>query len=150
LQAAEECKCPVILGVSEGAVKYMCGYKNIANMVCNCIEFMNITVPVTLHLDHGTFSGAISALEAGFSSVMFDGSGESFEENIEHTKRIVDFAKQYNASVEAEVGGIGGTEDGVTSAGEIADTNECVTLSKTSIDCLAAGIGNIHGIYPSN
>lgn len=150
LDAVQETNTPVILGVSEGAAKYMCGFKNIVQMVENVMEAKKITQPVALHLDHGSYSGAIAALKAGFSSVMFDGSSLPFNENLFKLKKVIALAKRKNASVEAEVGGIGGQEDGVSSAGELADVSECETISKQSIACLAAGIGNIHGIYPSD
>lgn len=150
LQAAQDSHSPIILGVSEGAAKYMCGFENIVKMVESCMAYMKITVPVALHLDHGTFSGAMKALRAGFSSVMFDGSKLEFAKNIENLKSVLKLVKKTNATVEAEVGGIGGSEDGVTSAGELADVNQCKILSQTKITCLAAGIGNIHGIYPKN
>jgi len=151
LDAAQEANSPVILGVSAGAAKYMYGWKNVADMVNNVIEAKNITVPVALHVDHGKYEHCVAALEAGFSSVMFDGSSLPFEENIEKTKEIIKLANKYNASVEAEVGGIGGSEDGVTSNGEIANVGECAAMAnKTDIACLAAGIGNIHGLYPAD
>lgn len=150
LEAAQSTNSPIIIGVSEGAVKYQCGYKNVVDMVNNVMEFMNITVPVALHLDHGSYEGAIAALKAGFSSVMFDGSHYQFNDNVTKTKEIVNLAKQYNASVEAEVGTIGGEEDGVVGEGELANVDECKIMSTLGIQMLAAGIGNIHGIYPSN
>ncbi len=150
LLAAEEAKSPVMLGVSEGANKYMTGYKVVADMVKAMVETLKITVPVALHLDHGTFDGAKKALEAGYTSVMFDGSHYPFAENVEKTVEIVELAKKFNASVEAEVGGIGGEEDGVVSLGECADPEECHNIAKLGIDMLAAGIGNIHGVYPEN
>ena len=150
LLAAEEAKSPVILGVSEGAAKYMTGYKTVANMVSAMIETLNITVPVALHLDHGTFEGAQKAVAAGFSSVMFDGSHYDIEENIAKTKEIVELAHAQGATVEAEVGSIGGEEDGVTGRGEVADPAQCKLISDLGIDILAAGIGNIHGQYPAN
>ncbi len=150
LLAAEEAKSPVMLGVSEGANKYMTGFKTVTAMVKAMVEALNITVPVALHLDHGSYEGAKAALEAGFTSVMFDGSHYPFEENVEKTKEIVALAKQYNATVEAEVGSIGGEEDGVVGAGEFADPEECKTIASLGIDMLAAGIGNIHGVYPAN
>ena len=139
-----------MLGVSEGANKYMTGFKTVTAMVKAMVEALNITVPVALHLDHGSYEGAKAALEAGFTSVMFDGSHYPFEENVEKTKEIVALAKQYNATVEAEVGSIGGEEDGVVGAGEFADPEECKTIASLGIDMLAAGIGNIHGVYPAN
>ncbi len=150
LEACEKTSSPVILETSESAVKYMGGYKNVYDMVSNVIEFSNITIPVCLHLDHGTYEGAFKALDAGYTSVMFDGSSLPIEENVLKIKEVVKYAKEKNASVEGEVGGIGGTEDGVTSTGELADPNECKLLIETGIDMLAAGIGNIHGKYPLN
>jgi fructose-bisphosphate aldolase class II len=150
LAAVQESNTPVILGVSEGAAKYMCGYKNVIDMVNNCIQTMNVTQPIVVHLDHGTFEGAKKALAAGFSSVMFDGSSLSFDKNIDLTQQIINIAKRNNASVEAEVGAIGGEEDGHASSGELADVNQCKTISQLPITCLAAGIGNIHGIYPQD
>ena len=150
LLAAEETKSPVMLGVSEGANKYMTGYKVVASMVKAMVETLNITVPVALHLDHGTYEGAKAALAAGYTSVMFDGSHYPFEENVEKTVEIVELAKKYNASVEAEVGSIGGEEDGVVGMGEFADPEECKKIASLGIDMLAAGIGNIHGVYPEN
>jgi fructose-bisphosphate aldolase class II len=128
----------------------MCGYKNVTDMVNNVLDTMNITQPVALHLDHGSFEGAKAALKGGFSSVMYDGSHLSFDENIQETKIIIDLAHQQNASVEAEVGAIGGEEDGTRSGGELADVEQCHKISQLPISCLAAGIGNIHGIYPSD
>ena len=148
LLASEEMKSPVILGVSEGAGKYMCGFKTVAAMVKAAVEDLKITVPVALHLDHGTFEGAKACIEAGFSSVMFDGSKYEINENIEKTKEIVNLAHSKGISVEAEVGAIGGEEDGVKGNGEFADPIECKNLLATGIDFLAAGIGNIHGVYP--
>ena len=150
LQVAEETKTPVILGVSEGAAKYMCGFKVVADMVKALIECLNITVPVALHLDHGSYEGAKAALKAGFSSVMFDGSHYSIEENVAKTKEIVELANSKGISVEAEVGSIGGEEDGVVGAGEVADPAECKLIADLGVDMLAAGIGNIHGKYPEN
>ena len=150
LQVAEETKTPVILGVSEGAAKYMCGFKVVADMVKALIESLNITVPVALHLDHGSYEGAKAALKAGFSSVMFDGSHYSIEENIAKTKEIIELANSMGCTVEAEVGSIGGEEDGVVGAGEVADPKECALIASLGVDILAAGIGNIHGKYPSN
>ena len=150
LLAAEEAQSPVILGVSEGAAKYMTGYKVVADMVKAMIETLNITVPVAIHLDHGTFEGAQKALAAGFSSVMFDGSHYEIEENIAKTKEIVELAHAQGATVEAEVGSIGGEEDGVTGRGEVADPAQCKLIADLGIDILAAGIGNIHGQYPAN
>ena len=150
LLTAEELKAPVILGVSEGAAKYMTGYTTVAAMVKAMVEALNITVPVALHLDHGSYEGAKAALDAGFSSIMFDGSHYGIEENIEKTKEIVALAHAKGISVEAEVGAIGGEEDGVLGGGEIADPNECASICELGVDMLAAGIGNIHGVYPEN
>ena len=147
---AEECKSPVILGVSEGAGKYMTGYKTVAAMVKAMIEELNITVPVALHLDHGSYEGAKKCIEAGFSSVMFDGSHYAIDENVQKTKEIVEHAHSLGISVEAEVGSIGGEEDGVVGRGEVADAAECKMIADLGIDFLAAGIGNIHGKYPAN
>lgn len=150
LAAAQEANSPVILGVSEGAGKYMGGYKTIVGMVNGMLEELNITVPVALHLDHGSYEGALKVIEAGFSSVMFDGSHYSIEENIAKTKEIVEIAHAKGISVEAEVGSIGGEEDGVVGTGEVADPAECKLISDLGVDMLAAGIGNIHGKYPEN
>ena len=150
LLTAQENNSPVILGVSEGAGKYMGGYKTIVGMVNGMLEDLNITVPVALHLDHGSFDGALKVIEAGFSSVMFDGSHYAIEENIEKTKEIVAIAHAKGISVEAEVGSIGGEEDGVVGAGEVADPAECKLIAELGVDMLAAGIGNIHGQYPEN
>ncbi|WP_286316611.1 class II fructose-1,6-bisphosphate aldolase [Romboutsia ilealis] len=150
LLTAQENNSPVILGVSEGAGKYMGGYKTIVGMVNGMLEELNITVPVALHLDHGSYEGALKVIEAGFSSVMFDGSHYSIEENVAKTKEIVEIAHCKGISVEAEVGSIGGEEDGVVGAGEVADPDECKLISDLGVDMLAAGIGNIHGQYPEN
>ena len=150
LLTAQECNSPVILGVSEGAGKYMTGFKTVAAMVKAMVEELNITVPVALHLDHGTYEGAQKCIEAGFTSVMFDGSHYDIEENIAKTKEIVAMAHAKGISVEAEVGSIGGEEDGVTGKGEVADAQECAMIAGLGIDFLAAGIGNIHGKYPAN
>ena len=150
LATAQENNSPVILGVSEGAGKYMTGFKTVAAMVKAMIEEMNITVPVALHLDHGTYDGCYKCIEAGFSSVMFDGSHFPIEENVEKTKELVKTCHEKGISIEAEVGSIGGEEDGVVGAGEIADPNECKKIADLGIDFLAAGIGNIHGKYPEN
>ena len=150
LLTAQECNSPVILGVSEGAGKYMTGYKTVAAMVKAMVEELNITVPVALHLDHGSYEGAQKCIEAGFTSVMFDGSHYGIEENVEKTKEIVAMAHAQGISVEAEVGSIGGEEDGVTGKGEVADAQECAMIASLGIDFLAAGIGNIHGKYPEN
>ena len=150
LETAEELKSPVILGVSEGAGRYMVGFKTVVKMVEGMVEELNITVPVAIHLDHGTYEGAKKAIEAGFTSVMFDGSSYPIEENVEKTKEIVEIAHSQGISVEAEVGAIGGEEDGVVGSGEIADPKECKMIANLGIDFLAAGIGNIHGVYPEN
>jgi len=150
LLTAQENNSPVILGVSEGAGKYMGGFKTVVGMTNGLIEELNITVPVALHLDHGSYDGALKAMEAGFSSVMFDGSHYDIKENITKTKAIIDIAHNRNLSVEAEVGSIGGEEDGVVGAGEIADASECKSIAELGVDMLAAGIGNIHGQYPEN
>ena len=148
LLTAEECKSPVILGVSEGAGKYMTGFGTVAAMVKAMIESLGITVPVALHLDHGTYEGCYKCVKAGFSSIMFDGSHFPIEENIAKTKELVNVAHNMGLSIEAEVGSIGGEEDGVIGAGEIADPNECKMIADLGVDFLAAGIGNIHGKYP--
>ena len=150
LQTAQENNSPVILGVSEGAGKYMCGYKTIVGMVNGMIEELNITVPVALHLDHGSYDAALKCIEAGFSSVMFDGSHYPIEENIEKTTALVQLTSEKGISLEAEVGSIGGEEDGVIGAGEVADANECKKIADLGVTMLAAGIGNIHGKYPAN
>ena len=150
LLTAEEMKSPVILGVSEGAGKYMCGYKTIVGMVEGMIEGLGITVPVALHLDHGSYEGALKCIEAGFSSVMFDGSHYPIEENIQKTKELVALCNEKGISLEAEVGSIGGEEDGVVGAGECADPEECKMIADLGVTMLAAGIGNIHGKYPEN
>ena len=150
LLTAQELKSPVILGVSEGAGKYMAGYKTIVGMVNGMIEELNITVPVALHLDHGSYEGCYKCIEAGFSSVMFDGSHYPIAENIEKTKELVRVCGEKGLSLEAEVGSIGGEEDGVIGAGECADPNECKMIADLGITMLAAGIGNIHGKYPAN
>ena len=150
LLTAEEMKSPVILGVSEGAGKYMCGYKTIVGMVEGMIEGLGITVPVAIHLDHGSYEGAYKCIEAGFSSVMFDGSHYPIEENIAKTKELVAACNAKGISIEAEVGSIGGEEDGVVGAGEVADPNECKMIADLGVTMLAAGIGNIHGKYPAN
>ena len=150
LLTAEECKSPVILAVSEGAGKYMTGYKTVVGMVNGMLEELNITVPVALHLDHGSYEGAKACIEAGFSSIMFDGSHLPFEENVEKTKELVAICNEKGMSIEAEVGSIGGEEDGVVGMGECADPQECKTIADLGITMLAAGIGNIHGKYPEN
>ena len=150
LLTAHELNSPVILGVSEGAGKYMCGFKTVTAMVDAMVDELGITVPVALHLDHGSYEGALKCIEAGFSSVMFDGSHYGIEENIEKTKEIIALAHSKGISVEAEVGAIGGEEDGVIGGGEVADPNECKMIADLGVDMLAAGIGNIHGKYPAN
>ena len=150
LQTAEELKSPVILGVSEGAGKYMCGYKTVVGMVNGMLEELGITVPVALHLDHGSYDGAMACINAGFSSVMFDGSHYPIEENIAKTKELVAICEEKGISLEAEVGAIGGEEDGVVGNGEVADPNECKMIADLGVTMLAAGIGNIHGKYPEN
>ena len=150
LVTAEECKSPVILGVSEGAGKYMAGYKTVVGMVNGMLEELNITVPVALHLDHGSYEGAKKCIEAGFSSIMFDGSHLPFEENVEKTKELVAICNEKGMSLEAEVGSIGGEEDGVVGMGECADPQECKAIADLGVTMLAAGIGNIHGKYPAN
>ena len=150
LATAQELNSPVILGVSEGAGKYMTGFKTVTAMVKAMIEEMNITVPVALHLDHGTYEGCYKCIKAGFSSIMFDGSHYPIEENVEKTRELVKVAHAMGLSIEAEVGSIGGEEDGVVGAGECADPNECKAIADLGIDFLAAGIGNIHGKYPEN
>lgn len=150
LLTAQELNSPVILGVSEGAGKYMCGFKTVTAMVDAMVNELGITVPVALHLDHGSYEGALKCIEAGFSSVMFDGSHYGIEENIEKTKEIIALAHSKGISVEAEVGAIGGEEDGVIGGGEVADPEECKMIADLGVDMLAAGIGNIHGKYPAN
>ncbi|WP_394917463.1 class II fructose-1,6-bisphosphate aldolase [uncultured Robinsoniella sp.] len=150
LATAQECNSPVILGVSEGAGKYMTGYKTVVGMVNGMMEELNITVPVALHLDHGSFEGCMKCIEAGFSSIMYDGSHSPIEENVANTKKLVEICKEKGMSLEAEVGSIGGEEDGVVGAGECADPEECKRIADLGVDMLAAGIGNIHGKYPAN
>ena len=150
LQTAQELESPVILGVSEGAGQYMCGYKTIVGMVKGMIEELNITVPVALHLDHGSFEGAKACINAGFSSIMFDGSSLPIEENVQKTTELVNACDILGLSLEAEVGSIGGEEDGVIGAGECADPEECKKVADLGVTMLAAGIGNIHGKYPEN
>ncbi len=150
LLTAQELNSPVILGVSEGAGKYMCGFNTVADMVKAMLVTLNITVPVALHLDHGTYEGSYKAMEAGFSSIMFDGSHYPIDENIAKTKEIIAAARAKGISVEAEVGAIGGEEDGVIGGGEVADPDECKMIADLGVDMLAAGIGNIHGKYPEN
>ena len=150
LLTAQECNSPVILGVSEGAGKYMGGYDAVVGMVNGMMKGLGITVPVALHLDHGSYGGCMACIEAGFSSIMFDGSHYPIEENIAKTKELVDIVRAKGMSLEAEVGSIGGEEDGVVGKGECADPNECKMIADLGIDFLAAGIGNIHGKYPDN
>ena len=150
LLTAEELKSPVILGVSEGAGKYMCGYTTIVGMVNGMINELGITVPVALHLDHGSYEGAKKCIEAGFSSIMFDGSHYPIEENLAKTKELVGICEEKGLSLEAEVGAIGGEEDGVVGGGEVADPDECKMIADLGVTMLAAGIGNIHGKYPAN
>lgn len=150
LATAQECNSPVILGVSEGAGKYMTGYKTVVGMVNGMMEELNITIPVALHLDHGSFEGCMKCIEAGFSSIMYDGSHSPIEENVANTKKLVEICKEKGMSLEAEVGSIGGEEDGVVGAGECADPEECKRIADLGVDMLAAGIGNIHGKYPAN
>lgn len=150
LLTAQELNSPVILGVSEGAGKYMTGFKTVAAMVKAMIEELNITVPVALHLDHGSYEGCLKCVEAGFSSIMFDGSHYPIDENVAKTTELVELAHSKGISIEAEVGAIGGEEDGVVGMGECADPNECKSIADLGIDMLAAGIGNIHGKYPAN
>ncbi|MBO5373982.1 MAG: class II fructose-1,6-bisphosphate aldolase [Clostridia bacterium] len=150
LLTAQELNSPVILGVSEGAGKYMCGYETIVGMVKGMIKCLNITVPVALQLDHGSYEGAKACINAGFSSVMFDGSHYPIEENIAKTRELVNACNVLGISLEAEVGSIGGEEDGVVGAGECADPDECKMIADLGVTMLAAGIGNIHGKYPAN
>ncbi len=150
LQTAEELRSPVILGVSEGAGKYMTGFKTVVGMVNGMLEEMKITVPVALHLDHGTYEGCLKCIDAGFSSIMFDGSHYPIEENVEKTKELIRICREKEMSLEAEVGAIGGEEDGAIGMGECADPNECKMIADLGVDMLAAGIGNIHGKYPAN
>lgn len=150
LLTAQEMKSPVILGVSEGAGKYMAGYKTVVGMVKGMIEELNITVPVAIHLDHGSYEGCLKCVEAGFSSIMFDGSHYPIEENVAKTTELVKLAHDKGISIEAEVGAIGGEEDGVVGNGECADPDECKAIADLGVDMLAAGIGNIHGKYPAN
>ena len=150
LLTAQELNSPVILGVSEGAGKYMTGFKTVAAMVDAMVDSLGITVPVALHLDHGSYEGALACIEAGFSSIMFDGSHYPIEENVAKTKELVAICKEKGLSLEAEVGSIGGEEDGVIGAGECADPDECKAVADLGVTMLAAGIGNIHGKYPEN
>lgn len=150
LLTAQELNSPVILGVSEGAGKYMCGYKTVVGMVNGMLEELKITVPVALHLDHGSYDGAKACIEAGFSSIMFDGSHYPIEENVAKTTELVKTCNELGLSLEAEVGSIGGEEDGVVGMGECADPDECKAIADLGVTMLAAGIGNIHGKYPEN
>ena len=150
LLTAQECNSPVILGVSEGAAKYMCGYTTVVGMVNGMIKELGITVPVALHLDHGSYDACYKCIEAGFSPIMFDGSHYPIEENVAKTSELVKVCAEKNMSLEAEVGAIGGEEDGVIGAGECADPDECKKIADLGVDMLAAGIGNIHGKYPAN
>lgn len=150
LLTAQELNSPVILGVSEGAGKYMCGYKTVVGMVNGMLEELNITVPVALHLDHGSYEGAKACIAAGFSSIMFDGSHYPIDENVAKTKELVEICNEKGLSIEAEVGSIGGEEDGVVGMGECADPEECKRIADLGVTMLAAGIGNIHGKYPEN
>jgi fructose-bisphosphate aldolase class II len=151
LVAAEECQSPLIMQCSMGAGKYQTGYKTVSAMVHAMVEALNITVPVALHLDHGNYQACLDCIEAGFTSVMYDGSQESdFETNLANTKKLVKFAHSKGISIEAEVGSIGGTEDGITGMGECADPKECKIIADTGVDFLACGIGNIHGLYPAD
>jgi fructose-bisphosphate aldolase class II len=150
LLTAQECNSPVILGVSEGAGKYMTGFKTVADMVKAMDEELGITVPVAIHLDHGTYEGCYKCIKAGFTSIMFDGSSLPIDENVAKTKELVAVAHNLGLSIEAEVGAIGGEEDGVVGQGECADPDECKSVADLGVDMLAAGIGNIHGKYPAN
>ena len=150
LLTAQELNSPVILGVSEGAGKYMCGYTTVVGMVNGMLKELNITVPVALHLDHGSYEACLKCVEAGFSSIMFDGSHYPIDENVTKTTELVKIAHDKGMSIEAEVGAIGGEEDGVIGAGECADPDECKAIADLGVDMLAAGIGNIHGKYPEN
>lgn len=150
LQAAQEAKSPVMIQTSEGAAKYMGGYKMCVDLVKDLHDSMGITVPVALHLDHGSYEGAKACIEAGYTSIMFDGSHYDINENVAKSKEIIELAHSKGISVECEVGGIGGVEDGVASQGELADPQECATVANLGVDFLACGIGNIHGKYPSN
>lgn len=150
LAASQQAQSPVILGVSEGAAKYMGGYKIIVEMVNNTIISQNITIPVCLHLDHGGYNACFNAIEAGFTSIMYDGSHEPFSENLKNSKELAKLCKKHNLSLEVEVGTIGGYEDGKSTIGEFANIDECIEISKLDIDFLAAGIGNIHGVYPND
>ncbi|MFH0993556.1 MAG: class II fructose-1,6-bisphosphate aldolase [bacterium] len=150
LNTAQEMNSPVILGVSEGAAKYMTGYKTVVAMVAAMVDSLKITVPVSVHLDHGTYEGALKAIDAGFPSIMFDGSSYPIDENIQKTSELIAICNAKGLSIEAEVGAIGGEEDGVHGHGEFADPDECARIAKLGVTILAAGIGNIHGVYPAN
>ena len=151
LQAAEEAKSPLILQCTAGAAKWMGGFKVCADMVKAAVEATGVTVPVALHLDHGSYEDCFKCIEAGFTSIMYDGSHEeTFQLNLDRTKELVELAHSKGMSIEAEVGGIGGTEDGVTSSGELADPAECKQIADLGVDFLACGIGNIHGVYPAD
>jgi fructose-bisphosphate aldolase class II len=150
LPTVQELKSPVILGVSGGAGKYMAGFKTVAAMVRAMDESLGVTVPVALHLDHGKYEECVACVEAGFSSIMFDGSHLAFDANVAQTTELIKLAHDNGMSIEAEVGSIGGEEDGVLGAGEIADAEECAKIAALGVDFLAAGIGNIHGVYPAN
>ena len=150
LETAQEMNSPIILGTSEGAVKYMGGMKTVHGMVAGLVEDLNITVPVVLHLDHGSFEGALKALKSGYTSVMYDGSHSPFEENFKNSKEVVEAAKAVNASVEVEVGTLGGEEDGIIGNGDMADAKEVAQMATLGPDMIAAGIGNIHGPYPES
>ncbi len=150
LTTAQETKTPIIIGVSEGAAKYQCGYKTISAMIGSMMENLKITVPIALHLDHGSYEGCLEAIDAGFSSIMFDGSHYKFEENIAKVNELLKKIKGKDISLEVEVGSIGGEEDGVVGMGELADPKECEEICKLPVTTLAAGIGNIHGLYPKN
>ncbi len=150
LEASSETNTPVILGVSEGAIKYNNGFQNVHDMVINSMKFKNIKTPIVLHLDHGTFEGSKKAIAVGFSSIMFDGSSLDFNENIEKTKILVDLIKDKNISIECEIGSIGGAEDDVSSNGDLSSVDECIEMSNQGIDALAVGVGSIHGLYPKN
>ena len=150
LLTAQECQSPAILGVSEGAGKYMCGFETVSAMVAAMDKSLGITVPVALHLDHGTYDGCYKCIKAGFTSIMFDGSSLAFEDNLNKTTELVHVADKLGLSLEAEVGSIGGEEDGVVGMGECADPAECKTIADLGVTMLAAGIGNIHGVYPAN
>lgn len=150
LLTAEKLHAPIIVSTSMGAAKYMGGYKMVNAMVRTLDESLKITVPVAIHLDHGNYEAAKACVEAGFSSIMFDGSSLPFEENLAKTKELINLAHSHGMSIEAEVGAIGGTEDGITADGEVADPKQCKIIADLGVDFLAAGIGNIHGIYPAN